>query len=48
MLWFLKTSYSYINPRGLIEHLKFLRRLPVAALKFRRCMRDDFYRDSAI
>ena len=39
MKWFLKTSYSYIDPRGLVGHLKFVWRLPRAAMKFWRLTR---------
>ena len=36
--WFVETSYSYVAPRGLVEHVKFFRDLPGAYLRFRRVM----------
>lgn len=37
---FIKDSYSYINPNGVLEHVWFVLRLPVAGFKFYTLMRN--------
>jgi len=39
MWWFIRTSYSYINPRGVRQHIRFLRDLPGAYRRYAKCMR---------
>lgn len=41
MKWFVKTSYGYINPRGLIEHVIFAYRLPKAWMSYSKIMRRE-------
>lgn len=41
MFWFLKKSYKYINPKGMMKHLGFLRRLPKAYIDFCKFQRED-------
>lgn len=41
LLWFIETSYGYINPRGLLEHVNFIVRLPRAAHGFLKIMRHE-------
>lgn len=40
MTWFIKTSYSYINPEGFLGHLNFFVALPNAYWKYRKAMKD--------
>jgi hypothetical protein len=40
LLWFVETSYGYVNPRGVLEHLKFVFDLPRASFKFLKSMRE--------
>jgi hypothetical protein len=40
-VWFLKTSYSYIHPRGIFGHVKFALGLPMASIRYRRCILDQ-------
>ena len=39
MIWFIRTSYGYINPNGFVEHLQFVVDLPGAYIRFRSSMR---------
>jgi len=40
MMWFITTSYSYVNPRGVMEHVSFVARFPRAAWIYWRLMRN--------
>jgi hypothetical protein len=40
MLWFAVNSYSYVNPRGVCEHVSFVARFPFAAWRYWRLMRN--------
>ena len=39
MIWFLWTSYKYIDPLGFRQHVSFFARLPGATWRFNRSMR---------
>lgn len=41
MIWFIKTSYRYINPNGIIGHFKFLKDLPKAWSNFKEHQNDN-------
>lgn len=41
LLWFVKASYSYINPRGFIGHVNFLMALPGAAFRYMKLRRQS-------
>jgi len=40
-LWFLETSYGYMNPRGVLEHLSFAARFIGVYLEYRRAMKVE-------
>ena len=40
-IWFFPASYSYINPVGVKEHIKFLVELPIAFTVFYIASRKD-------
>lgn len=40
LLWFVETSYGYVNPRGLLGHIKFIVELPFAAHRFLKSMNE--------
>ena len=40
-LWFVETSWHYMTPRGFIEILSFLIRLPAVWLNFRKQMQEE-------
>ncbi len=48
MAGFISRSYSYMAPRGPLEHMSFFLRLPLAYWRYRKCLREDFHRDSDI
>ncbi len=39
MIWFIKTSYSYVAPRGCREHVSFLAELPFAYARYLKTMK---------
>jgi hypothetical protein len=39
-VWFVLTSYQYIHPTGFSEHVKFIRDLPGAYMRFRQTMKQ--------
>ncbi len=47
MIWFLKTSYGYIHPRGILDHLRFVRDFPGAYQRFRGSMKADLICDDS-
>lgn len=44
MIWFVKYSYRYVAPRGLIEHIKFLYRIPGASFFYWNALRRDKFK----
>ena len=44
-IWFIKNSYSYIEPEGFWQHVKFIVKLPFATIKFYYYWLKDSYNE---